>query len=126
MTDHKSDITTEADVVKMVDTFYARVQEDELLSYVFNDFAKVDWPRHLPTMYAFWKSLLLNIPGYKGSPFAAHVKLPIDKSHFNRWLQLFTENVDEHFEGKVAEEAKQRARSIAGIFQHKLEFIKKD
>lgn len=49
---HK-DITTEEDIQLLIDTFYAKVNADALLSPVFNGFAKIDWPKHLPVMYNF-------------------------------------------------------------------------
>ncbi|HEX8327628.1 MAG TPA: hypothetical protein VF629_08810 [Hymenobacter sp.] len=48
-----SDLSTEADIVKLVDTFYARVNEDALLRPVFNDVAQVDWATHLPLCTIF-------------------------------------------------------------------------
>ena len=107
----------------MVDSFYGKVNEDELLAPVFNDFAGVNWEKHLPVMYDFWSTILLGEMSYKGNPFLKHIPLPVDKKHFDRWLALFLETIDEHFTGNVAEEAKNRARSIAGIFQHKLASI---
>ena len=46
--------------------------------------------------------------------------MKLEKQDFDRWLSLFTTTVDELFEGQKAEEAKQRAVSIAGIFQYKM------
>jgi len=123
MSNEKSDITSEEDVVLMVNSFYDKVNEDDFLSYVFNDFSKVDWTTHLPKMYRFWNTLIFSHQSYKGNPFAAHLSLPVNKTHFDRWVQLFEENIDEHFEGEVAEHTKLRAKSIAHIFQSKLEFI---
>ena len=50
---------------------------------------------------------------------------PLEKSrkHFDRWLQLFEENIAEHFEGEVADHTEVRAKSIAHMFQSKLEFL---
>lgn len=121
---NKSDIYTEQDVELMVDSFYAKVNQDSLLSYVFNDFAEVDWQSHLPTMYKFWSTLIFGKQEYKGNPFAAHVPLPVDKTHFDRWISLFEENMDELFAGEVAEHTKLRARSIAYVFSTKLAQIK--
>jgi hemoglobin len=42
-----------------------------------------------------------------------HRRTPLGEPHFDRWLELFTEAVDEHFEGPVAELAKARAVKIA-------------
>ena len=117
------DPKSEADIRHMVDTFYDKVNADDTLSPVFNDFAKVDWEHHLPRMYAFWNSVLFARGDYKGNPFMKHIPLPVSKDHFERWVALFVENMDQHFEGPVAEDAKQRARSIAHIFQSKLAHI---
>lgn len=123
MQETKPDILTQDDVKKMVDSFYDKVNADELLSPVFNGFAKVDWKTHLPKMYSFWNTLLFEGGEYKGNPFAKHIPLPIDKQHFGRWIELFIENMDELFEGERAESAKLRAKSIAHIFESKLEFM---
>lgn len=117
------DLQSEADVRHLVDTFYEKVNADDILSPVFNDFAKVDWDHHLPRMYGFWNSVLFARGDYKGNPFMKHIPLPVGKDHFERWLALFVANMDEHFEGPMAEDAKQRARSIAHIFQNKLAYM---
>lgn len=111
------DIRSRTDIEKLVDSFYAKVFEDPLLAPVF---ASVDWPHHKPIMYNFWSSILLGDQSYQGNPFQKHIPLVIDQTHFTRWLTLFTQTVDENFNGEKATEAKQRAYSIAGIFQHRL------
>ncbi len=126
MQNSKPDLNSDQDIELMVDSFYAKVNHDQLLSLVFNDFSKVDWNTHLPKMYRFWNTLILGKQSYKGNPFAAHVPLPVDKTHFDRWVQLFEENMDELFAGDVAEQTKLRARSIAHIFQSKLEYINQE
>ena len=117
----KNDLEVREDIEKLVDLFYAKVQKDELLGPVF---AHVDWPAHLPKMYSFWASMMLGEMTYRGNPFEKHVKLLIGTQHFDRWLALFTETVDENFDGARASEIKDRARSIAGIFQHKMGLLK--
>lgn len=114
------EIQSKDEIKELVDSFYDKVNRDPLLSPVFNDFAGVNWEKHLPVMYSFWGSILLGDFTYKGNPFLKHIPLPIDKTHFDRWLSLFMETIDERFTGEKAEEAKQRAQSIAGIFQYKL------
>lgn len=114
------EIQSKDEIKELVDSFYDKVNRDPLLSPVFNDFAGVNWEKHLPVMYSFWGSILLGNFTYKGNPFLKHIPLPIDKTHFDRWLSLFMETIDERFTGEKAEEAKQRAQSIAGIFQYKL------
>lgn len=120
----KPDLKTDEHIRLMVDSFYDKVNQDEILSYVFNDFSKVNWEEHLPRMYAFWNKILFAKGDYKGNPFQKHIPLPVEKAHFDRWITLFDQNMDEHFQGSVAEDAKLRARSIAHIFQSKLAFIK--
>ena len=114
------DLSTEADIVKLVYTFYARVNADALLRPVFNDVAQVDWATHLPTMYDFWSSVLLGTSRYKGRPFAKHFPLPITSEHFKQWLALFHASVDELFEGPKATDAKARAQSIGAMFEHRM------
>ncbi len=120
----KQDIRTEQDIELMVNSFYDKVNQDALLSYVFNDFSKVDWDTHLPKMYRFWNTLIFGAQSYKGNPFAMHIPLPVEAKHFERWIALFDKNMDELFAGEVAEETKLRAKSIAHVFQSKLAYLK--
>src|SRR6185437_7589957 len=89
-----------------------------------NHVAQVDWEHHLPKMYGFWGNVLLQKGDYSGNPMAIHLELnaltPLTKAHFDRWLQLFRETIDEHFDGEVAEQARQRSLSIATIMQMKI------
>ena len=120
----KQDILSQDDVVYMVNSFYDKIKIDKLLSPIFNDFAKVDWSDHLPKMYRFWEYLIFGIPGYKGQPLPGNLKLPVTQKHFSRWLQLFTENIDERFEGHNTEYAKGKAAGVAVTFQYKIALFK--
>jgi len=114
------DIQSTADVKVLVDRFYEKVNRDSLLAPIFNDVAGVDWPSHLATLYAFWESMLFGSGTYQGAPFPKHSVLPVEKAHFDRWLELFLATVDEHFSGPKAEEAKGRALSIADTFARRM------
>jgi hemoglobin len=118
------DLTTPEDVRVLIDSFYDKVNRDELLAPIFNDFARVDWAAHLPTMYRFWESMLFGAGTYEGAPFPKHAVLPVQKHHFARWLALFKETVDAHFSGPKAEEAKGRAASIADTFAQRMGLLK--
>jgi hemoglobin len=118
------DIATEEDIKHLVDSFYQKVNEDELLSPIFNGVAQVDWQEHLPTMYKFWGSLLLQNNTYRGQPWPKHAVLPVNPSHFARWLTLFKQTVDEHFAGPKAVEARNIAASIADTFQNRMQFMR--
>jgi hemoglobin len=119
-----TDIANRADIERMVDGFYARVQEDAILGPIFNDVAATDWATHLPKMYAFWDGVLFATPGFRGNPLAVHLalgqKVELGKREFDRWLKLFHQTIDELFAGPVATEAKARAMRIAGVMQHHL------
>jgi hemoglobin len=113
------DIENQQDIQLLVDGFYNKVKSDPLLSPIFENELK-DWTSHLPKMYRFWGTLLLDEMSYKGNPFLVHVGLPVDHEHFDRWVALFTETVDAHFQGPIAERAKLLARTNAHIFETKL------
>jgi hemoglobin len=121
---NRSDITTEQDVKTLVDSFYQKVNRDELLAPIFNEVAKVQWQEHLPTMYQFWSSILFRTNTYQGRPWPKHAVLPVDATHFARWLALFKATVDEHFSGPKAAEAKNAAASIADTFQNRRELLR--
>lgn len=119
----KQFITDTADIKKLVDTFYQKVNADELLSPVFNTEAKLDWQKHLEKMYAFWGMQLIGTSGYQGNAFLPHTKLTISSAHFEKWLQLFIETIDENFIGDIADLAKYKAKNISAVFQYKLGLI---
>ena len=120
----KEDIQTLTDVKLMVDTFYGRVQEDDSIGPIFNSKLAGRWPIHLEKMYTFWQTILLDEYTYSGRPFPPHAQLPIEAAHFERWLQIFDQTVNDLFEGPVAEEAKSRGRKMAALFQVKLDHIR--
>jgi len=122
----KHDITLPADIKLLIDTFYVKIQADEMLGPVFNNVAHVDWPHHLPIMYAFWEFLLLgNTDGYRGNPiqkhFDLHQKHPLKAEYFDQWVALFQATVDELFAGSKAEEAKFRAFAISATWKPKFD-----
>lgn len=123
MNNTKHDLTDKDDIILMVDTFYTKVNKDDILSPVFNEFSKVNWDKHLPRMYDFWNTILFSEGNYKGSPFDKHIPLPINSTHFERWMTLFKETLDELFEGDFTESTKARANLIAYTFESKLGHI---
>ncbi len=125
MEDHsKRDIETIEDIRILVNHFYDRVRQDELLGPVFEGRIKNNWSKHLETMYRFWETILLGNYSYKGSPFTKHADLPVDKMHFDRWLELFYATIEEHFKGEKADEAKWRAQQMGGMFLYKIEYMR--
>ncbi|MBY0553462.1 group III truncated hemoglobin [bacterium] len=106
-------INSRNEVIQIVDSFYAKVKLDPVIGPIFNDVAKVDWHEHMPKLYNFWEDLLFGTDNYKGRPFPPHMKLNLQSTHFEIWLKLFTETIDENYQGIKAEEMKARARRIA-------------
>lgn len=120
------DISDLEDVKKMVDTFYGKIREDDLLKDIFNAIIQDRWPEHMEKMYSFWQTVLLNERTYNGRPFIPHMHLPVDKVHFERWVALFTETVDGLFSGKVAETAKWQGNRMAQMFLTKINYFREN
>jgi hemoglobin len=115
-----AEILTLDDIKLLVDTFYDRIRDNELLAPVFNQQIQDQWPQHLEKMYRFWQTILLGEHTYLGSPFPPHARLPVEHEHFATWLMLFNQTVDELFTGLKAEEAKWRAAKMAEMFEAKI------
>jgi len=120
----KRDIENRKEVEQLINSFYDKVKQDDVIGFIFNDVAKVNWEKHLPVMYDFWESVIFSINTYSGNPMEVHMHLnrrvQLAKEHFERWLKLFTGTVDELFEGKNANIAKEKAISIATIMETKI------
>lgn len=124
MNEMKRDIETLEDVKVLVNTFYGRVQNDELIGIIFNSIIQDRWPEHLEKMYKFWQTILLDEHTYIGRPFPPHMRLPVEREHFNRWLELFFDTVDTLFEGKKADLAKWQGNRMAEMFQVKINYFR--
>ncbi len=117
------DIENIADIQLFVDEFYARVKADDVIGPVFLKVIPGDWQPHLNKMYAFWNAALFGAAGYKGNPFSKHAPLGIEQEHFERWLKLFHETIDKHFEGPMAEEVQKKAEIMAITFLSRLRYM---
>ena len=126
-TQNRNDIENRTDIEKLVDTFYEKVRTDETIGFFFSNVVAVNWNAHLPKMYDFWENVLLHTGSYKGNPMDVHFKVnnlhPINGIHFERWLHLFIQTIDELFKGETAERAKVRAKGIAWVLQQKTDSI---
>ena len=83
-------------------------------------FKHLDFEEHLPRMIHFWSFVLLDEPGYTTNVVEKHLNMPLEPIHFQRWLALFNETIDELFDGEKVEVAKQRAAIIAWTIESKL------
>ncbi len=120
----KRDIEDRNDIELLVNTFYKKVLADQIIGYIFTDVVKINFHEHMPKMYDFWETTLFQNIIYKGNPMAVHLQLnlkePLNKKHFDHWLYLFNETVDELFDGEKAHLAKTRAMSMATMMQIKI------
>ena len=118
------DITTIQDIQLLVNTFYESVRKSEI-GFFFEEIAQVNWEKHLPKMYIFWQALLFADVKFDGNPMGVHFPIneiiPMEKKHFEAWLKLWKETVDENFSGEMAESAKNKAENIAKLMSFKME-----
>src|SRR5690554_5216360 len=84
----------EALIAALVHNFYARIRADAVLGPIFAERIH-DWGPHLDRMVDFWSSVALMTGRYHGAPVPAHMGLPVDWAHFERWLALFRETAHE-------------------------------
>jgi hemoglobin len=103
-------------IERLVRSFYAKIQKDELLGPIFE--ARIqDWEPHLQRMCAFWSSVALMSGRYHGSPMTKHLPLPVDAVHFDRWLALFEDTAREVCPPEAEAHFVERARRIAESFE---------
>ena len=110
------DITTKQ-IEIFIKQFYVKVNQDALLSPIFNEVAEVSLDEHIPKLIKFWSSILLKTGEYQGNAYRKHVMLAkqvqIENLHFQRWLALFEEQARLHFEKNIAEDVISKASNIA-------------
>jgi len=120
----KKDIEGLEDIKVLVDDFYEQIRDDELLAPIFNFRLSTHWAPHLEKMYTFWNAALFGVKGYNGNPFMKHATMELNPEHFERWMGLFNQTIDIHFQGQIAEKAKIKAAVMAKMFMFKLNRIK--
>jgi hemoglobin len=120
----KPDITSRNDIDIVVRLFYNKVKEDEFIGDFFTKIIRVNWAKHLPVMGDFWENILFHSGNYQGDPLSVHKQVHqmsiTTKLHFERWLLLFNQTIDENFTGPTALFMKQRANGIATVMLAKI------
>jgi hemoglobin len=112
------DIATADDVGHLVRSFYRTAIPDPVLGPIF-EAAGIDWTVHVPHIARFWELQLLGIEGFQGNLVRKHVEVA-DKAEYGRpeierWIELWTETVDDLYAGPVADHAKARAREAGSV-----------
>lgn len=120
-----ADLHDRDDVLALVNDFYTRAFDDELLGPIFVDVARMDLAHHLPIICDFWETVLFQAGLYRRNALQIHLSLnaraPLGAEHFERWLTLWATTVDANFAGEKAELAKTQGARIAGSIQRRLE-----
>jgi hemoglobin len=83
-------------------------------------FKHLDFGVHLPKMVDFWCFVLIGTTGYTTNVIEKHLNMPLQKVHFDHWMNLFNKTLDDLFEGENVELAKQRASIIAWTTKSKM------
>jgi hemoglobin len=124
MTVPSRDIETREDCERLVRDFYARAFADPIIGFLFTEVAHLDLEAHVPRITSFWETILLGAQTYSGGVFGPHAalnaKVPLRAGHFDRWVWLWTQTVDERFGGPRADLAKHHARRVATAFHARL------
>jgi hemoglobin len=81
-------------IERLVREFYGRARLDPLIGPIFENHVH-DWEAHITKICAFWSSVALMTGRYHGQPTVAHLPLPIDALHFDRWLELFAQTAQD-------------------------------
>lgn len=123
--DIKKDIETRQDIEVFVKAFYETVKTDDVVGIIFNEVVHMNWDHHIPLITDFWETILLDNPVYTHNAMEVHYTLnriyPLKKEHFDSWLRIFNETIDQLFSGNRTELAKKRAHSIAMLMLHKMD-----
>lgn len=110
------DLSTPTQVHDLVVSFYREVVFDELLEPIFGEVAEVDWAEHIPRLIDYWCWILFGGDPYPGAVARTHRHLHemsvIGPAHCDRWFELWTASVDEHWAGPHAEHAKRHAKTL--------------
>lgn len=121
---HKKDISSRADIELFIRNFYGKVIADEKIGIIFTQIVPIDWEHHIPVITDFWETILLDNPVYKSNAMEVHYRLnavfPLNKKHFDAWLNIFNWEMDKMYSGPVSELAKKRAMGIADLMLHKM------
>ncbi len=120
----KQDILNREDLLLLMDRFYCKAMTDQSIGHYFTEIVQLNLQKHIPVITDFWETILFDTGKYFGNTMKVHEDLheksPFKSEHFNRWMAMFKETVDENFQGNNAEKIKQRAISIATVMNIKM------
>lgn len=108
------------DINLLVNSFYSKIRVNNVLGPIFNKhISENEWMHHIEKLTDFWETNLFGKPVFKGNPTQKHILVDynlnntISQEHFNTWLRIWFETIDELFIGEMAERAKIAAKKMA-------------
>ncbi len=118
------DIESRQDIEALMVSFYSVAMKDELIGHFFTEVVPLNLEKHIPLISDFWETVIFDKAAYRGNVFGVHEHIhtlfAFEDKHFERWVLLFKQTVDESFSGSNAEKIKQRGESIATVMRIKL------
>lgn len=70
-----NDLKNRDDIELLVNEFYKKVIDDEIIGHVFTEVVQLDFEKHIPVICDFWETTLLGQMKYKGNPMLKHIEL---------------------------------------------------
>lgn len=126
MPDLSKPLLSEDDIAGLVECFYGRVRDDEILGPIFATKIPNDdgaWDKHRAHIVDFWSSIFLRTKRFKGNPMIKHAALPgLTPDHFTHWLSLFQEAAAQTLPPAQAAAMYQMAERIAKSLQMGMAF----
>ena len=120
----KRDLENREDIEAVLQAFYQKATQDDLIGHFFTVVIKLDIQQHIPIIANFWEAILFGSRTYGKNVMEVHQHIhqlsTIRKEHLDRWVQLFTQTIDQFYEGEKATLMKQRGASIATLMDIKL------
>ena len=120
----KRHIGNRDDIRLLVESFYEKVKQDDVIGDIFNNMLFFKWDTHIPIMIDFWETVLLGGESYRRNTMRVHIELnrmhPLKPEHFERWKKLFFEILDKNFIGPKVDEAKKRVELMEALIRSKI------
>jgi hemoglobin len=118
------DIENRQDIEALMASFYSVAMKDETIGHFFTEVVPLNLEKHIPLISDFWETVIFDKAVYRGNVFGVHEHIhtlfAFEDKHFERWVALFKQTVNESFVGSNAEKIKQRGESIATVMRIKL------
>ncbi len=121
----KVDIESKQDLEKLVRHFYEKTLSDPIIGFFFTQVSPIDLDEHTPKIAEFWNAILFGRDQISDQGSGVRMnnmlkkhsevdgKARMQAGHFTRWLFLFSNSIDELYEGENAEKLKKRSKKMA-------------